>query len=76
MRKQTIQITAKCNDMFWASLRENGQLTREYEGYVPKFMPGEHCGDYVELSIDVATGQILNWKKPSQTQLNQTFGED
>lgn len=66
---RVIQITAKCSDMFTARLNEPGQPTREYNGYVPDFFPGEHWGDYVELSIDIDTGQILNWKKPTKAQL-------
>ena len=60
--------------MFSASLHEDGKQIGEYNGYVPDFMPGEHYGDYVELTIDVTTGQILNWKRPSMEQLNEAFG--
>jgi len=38
---------------------------------VPEMMPGEHCGDYVEIDIDIATGKILNWKKPSEAAINR-----
>jgi hypothetical protein len=65
MAQKTISITAKCSDMFSAVLRENGKTLGTYEGYVPKFFPGEHYGDYVELEIDAETGRILNWKKPT-----------
>jgi hypothetical protein len=74
---KTISITAKCSDMFSAILRgtdENDKpVAKEYDGYVPDFMPGEHYGDYVELDIDLATGQILNWRKPTKAQLAATF---
>lgn len=75
MPKQTLKITAKCSDLFHASLVTEGAETKEYDGYVPDFMPGQHYGDYVELKIDVATGQILNWKTPTQAQLNKVFSE-
>ena len=69
-----IRITAKCSDMFSAQLVDiNGKIVGEYEGYVPDFMPGEHYGDYVQLDIDIPTGNVLNWKCPSQGQLNETF---
>jgi hypothetical protein len=71
----TIKITAKCSDMFSASLIKDGQQVGEYSGYVPNFMPGEHYGDYVQLHIDLETGQIINWKRPSQKQLEGTFGK-
>ena len=58
-----IKISAKCSDLFSASLfNENGrQIGKEYQGYVPKFFPGEHYGDYIMLEIDTETGKILNW---------------
>jgi hypothetical protein len=53
---------------------------KDYDGYVPEWLPSpntEHWGDYVMLDIDVETGQIVNWKKPTQEQLDETFkGED
>ncbi|MNO03326.1 hypothetical protein D3C81_2239890 [compost metagenome] len=41
----------------------------EYEGYVPGFFPGEHYGDYLQLHINIETGQITNWRKPNAEQL-------
>lgn len=67
---KTINITAKCSDMFAANLKEDGKIIGEYDGYVPDFMPGNHYGDYVELQIDIDTGKILNWKKPTAKQLS------
>jgi hypothetical protein len=66
---KTISISAKCSDMFSARLDDG----REYDGYVPNFFPEDHYGDYVQLDIDLATGQILNWKAPTQKELNETF---
>jgi hypothetical protein len=74
---KTVSITAKCSDLFSALLigtNESGQpVTQDYDGYVPDFMPGQHYGDYVELNIDLATGRITNWKKPTARQLAATF---
>ena len=72
----TLRISAKCSDMFWAQLMDarGNDVGEEHDGYVPAFMPGEHYGDYVELEIDLETGRILNWKKPTQAQLQATFG--
>lgn len=66
---KVIRINAKCSDMFNATLDDG----REYDGYVPYFFPGQHYGDYVELNIELATGKILNWKAPTQAQLNEIF---
>lgn len=72
-----IKVTAKCSDMFAASLKDDaGKLVGTYDGYVPKWFPNpttEHYGDYVELEIDVATGKIVGWKKPTKAELNETF---
>ena len=73
MNKKTIQISAKCSDLFSAILKEDGKEKGNYDGYVPDFMPGRHFGDYVNLEIDIETGQILNWKTPSEAALNKIF---
>ena len=68
-----IHITAKCSNLFAAQLVKDKKFVGEYDGVVPDFMPGQHFGDYVELNIDVDTGMILNWKKPTAKQLKKTF---
>lgn len=54
-----LHIQGKCSDMFDARL-DDGTVLVESD-YVPDWMPGQHFGDYIELEIDPATGQILNW---------------
>jgi hypothetical protein len=44
---------------------------KEYNGYVPSFLG--RGGDDVELEIDLETGQIVGWKKPSQEVLDKYF---
>lgn len=66
--QKILSICAKCSDMFSASLND-GQSIKHYDGYVPDFFPENHYGDYVELKIDIDTGKILNWKKPSKKDL-------
>ena len=67
---KVLKLHLKVSDCFDAQLvDQNGEVVKEYEGYVPKFMPGEHYGDYVILDIDVDTGKILNWKVPTAEQL-------
>jgi hypothetical protein len=75
VKTRTISISAKCSDLFSATLFEDGKRMGEYDGYVPDFFPGEHWGDYVVLTIDVDTGKIVNWKKPTVAQLKKIFGE-
>ncbi len=67
-----IEISAKCSDLFWACVKDkDGNDICEYDGYVPDFFPGQHCGDYVQLDIDLKTGQIVNWKPPTKAQLKE-----
>jgi len=61
----------------FAAVLVNGmgnQVGKDYDGYVPDWMPGKHYGDYVELNIDVETGRVLNWKRPTIAALKKTFG--
>jgi len=73
---QTMFMHLKVCDRFCASFEnnKNGSIV-EYEGYVPSFMPEDHYGDYVELKIDLETGKILNWKKPTKEQLEKIINE-
>jgi hypothetical protein len=77
-----LKLSAKCSDMCNLTLSErlphggDGPIIGEADGYVPEWLPGpnvQHYGDYVILDIDVATGQILNWKPPTKKQLAETF---
>lgn len=75
MKIKTISISAKCSDLCFATAqdKDGNQVGNDHDGYVPEFMPGEHYGDYVMLDIDIDTGKILNWKKPTEAQLRKTF---
>lgn len=68
-----IYINAKCSDLCYAVLKDkNGNRVAEHNGYVPALMPEEHYGDYVELEIDIETGTIFNWKRPSRKVVEET----
>ena len=72
LKPSVIEISAKCSDLFSAQvINDKGEVLINYDGYVPKFFPDDHYGDYVMLNININTGKILNWKKPSESQLNQ-----
>lgn len=76
---KTLKIYTKVSDRFTASLcdQDGKEIFCQDEGYVPDFMPGEHYGDYVILDIDIDTGQILNWKKPTPESIEYWIaGED
>lgn len=69
---KTLRTTMKVRDSFSADLLDaDGQVLKEYEGYVPRFMPGEHYGDYLYLDIDIDTGQITNWKQVSAVDIEK-----
>jgi hypothetical protein len=72
----SISISAKCSDLCHAQLIDvQGNILAEHDGYVPDLMPGEHYGDYVILDIDLETGTILNWKRPSRKVVEETKWE-
>jgi hypothetical protein len=77
-KAHTIEISGKTADLFTMELRDSeGRILGEYgPNYVPDFFPGEHFGDYIKLNIELATGKILNWKPPTQDQLDECFSEE
>lgn len=67
----TLQISGKVSDLCVTTLLdEKGEVLKEHDGYVPKFMP-ENGGDYIYLEIDIETGKILNWITPTQERLKE-----
>lgn len=71
-----LSISAKCSDCFAMNIDDDqGNELLCYDGYVPKFMPEQHYGDYVQLDIDVATGQILNWPKTAKEDVTEFLEE-
>jgi hypothetical protein len=60
---KTLKLHLKVTDSFTAQLvSDKGEVIHEQDdGYVPSFMPGDHCGDYVILDIDIDTGKVTNW---------------
>jgi hypothetical protein len=65
-----IRTRMKVRDTFECQVVNNeGKVELNYDGYVPSFFPDDHYGDYLYLNIDIETGQILNWKKPTEEQL-------
>lgn len=66
----TMSVSLKVRDDFNASFTSDKNETLfTYDGYVPDFMPGQHYGDYVELDIDLETGQIKNWNEVSKEDM-------
>jgi hypothetical protein len=71
---KTIKLCAKTVDTLALKyLDEKGNFVGGRTDYVPDYFPEDHYGDYVEFDIDVATGVILNWKKPTQSELKYSM---
>jgi hypothetical protein len=60
----TMRFGGKVSDMFW--LLTDGI---DYDGYVPYGL-GIGGSDYLELKVDIETGQILNWKPLTLDQIS------
>lgn len=75
-KNKTISLSAKCSDLCSMVLNDDrGQSP--YDGSVPGWFPApnvRHYGDYIQLEINLETGQILNWKRPTAANLKETFG--
>jgi hypothetical protein len=74
MPKRTIKFYAKTSDCFCCDLYQDGvaRTIETYDGYPPGFL-GD--GDGISLEIDLDTGQIQNWRKPTQEELQRLIGE-
>tara|TARA_R110000796_G_scaffold58413_6_gene134970 strand:+ start:2016 stop:2246 length:231 start_codon:yes stop_codon:yes gene_type:complete len=74
MAIKTIKLCGKTVDRCAITyLDEKGEYVGERDCYVPDYFPEQHDGDYIEFDIDVKTGQILNWKTPTQKQLKDSI---
>ena len=76
---KTIYISGKCSDLFYMEGRdEDGNTIKKFEhdGYVPSDL-GFGGGDYVEMEIDITTGQIVGWKPlDEESILEELRGDD
>lgn len=70
-----VKVYAKpCDSGSYHLVGPNGETIHDHDGYVPRFFPGDHFGDYLILDIDLATGRILNWKPPTKRDLEAFVG--
>jgi hypothetical protein len=74
MALRILTIDAKCSDMCSFALTINGKIVKDGDGYAPRLLPNGG-GDYVNLVIDMDSGQILNWKVPTEKQVENFIGE-
>ena len=64
-----LRISAKCSDLCSTIYTDKDGNETESNGYVPKGIGIDDYGDYVDIDIDMETGQILNWKPVSDAQV-------
>ena len=66
-----LKICAKCSDACWTEYTDKDGNKTESDSYVPKgiIIGGDDDGDYIEIDIDMQTGQILNWKPISDSKV-------
>lgn len=66
---QILSVQAKCSDLCHVSY-PNG---KESDGYVPEAI-GIGGGDYIELKIDIETGQVQGWNDGVRQQIKRLQG--
>ncbi|MEM7535616.1 MAG: hypothetical protein AAF639_25795 [Chloroflexota bacterium] len=75
MEAKTLRLHVKVSDRFQCRIfDQEGEEMGYYDGYVPRFFPGDHFGDYLIMEIDLATGQIINWNAPDEADIERLIG--
>jgi hypothetical protein len=75
---KTLSLMCKVSDRFTCDINDpEGNYVGGYNGYVPDFLSGSSGEDYLDLDIDLETGRIVNWRKPTAKEIeNLIQGED
>lgn len=75
VKVQSVHVFAKIGDRGTYTYKDNdGSEVEEVEWYVPDFL--NDGDDYLSLEIDLSTGQILNWKAPTGSELLEAMNAD
>jgi hypothetical protein len=69
---RTIHIQGKCNDLCLTEFF-NGNDSYTDNGYPPE-IKGLSWGDYIDITVDLDTGKILNWQVPSDEKIMNAMG--
>jgi hypothetical protein len=73
---RVLRLCCKSVDRNVIQYLKDGKEVRTHDGYVPDFFPGNHYGDYIDFDIDIDTGQILNWKRPTEAEINRDLNNE
>jgi len=65
---RTLEINAKCSDMCHVAFDNEEGNDAEGDGGVPRHL-GIGGGDYIRLTIDCDSGQILDWNYPEDDEI-------
>ena len=69
-KRGILRISAKCSDLCWTEYTDSKGNVTESNGYVPEQIGiGDGGGDYIDIDIDMKTGQILNWKSVTDDEV-------
>jgi hypothetical protein len=73
-----IRLYCKVCDNFTAHItdQDGKEIGGQDEGYVPDFFPDKHYGDYLILNINLETGLITNWVKPTREEIEKFIAQD
>lgn len=68
-----VEISMKIRDQGSGCLKIDGKKIWESDDYMPHI--NDCMGSYIDMHIDIDTGQILNWKKPEEKDIQEYIGE-
>lgn len=65
-----LKISAKCSDLCCTEYTDSKGKVTNSDSYVPEGIGiGDGGGDYIDIDIDMQTGQIQNWKPVSDAKV-------
>lgn len=67
---KTINIQAKHSDMYFAGIDYEDGTSKEHEGY-GLYITGLGGGDYIDFTIDNATGKIMGWVPLTEEKIEE-----
>lgn len=73
---RTLRIKAKCTDRCTVAFEDTEEdITKEKFGYVPRNI-GIGGGDYIDILIDIDSGQVIGWDYPENEDIIESLDQD